>query len=142
MCPEVVAPEDQLNDFFFKIQDRSALMPPLSAGPGGDPEIVIATIGNQKNPAQVVEIIHQPDIGVFVTRGIDAHFRIKDIAVPQQLMLSDIQEITGVLSFVLERIATAADLDLPFRYDPEFEVGEGRYVLQESNEYMILARRE
>jgi hypothetical protein len=48
--------------------------------------------------------------------------------------------MTGVLSYLLERIATAADLDLPFRYEPEFELGSSRFVLEEGKDFMILTR--
>ena len=103
-------------------------------------ERVVATIGNQKNPAQVVEIVHLPDREIFVTRGVATHFQIKDIAVPQGLMVAEIHEMTGVLSYLLERIATAADLKLPFRYDLEFDLGDSRFSLKESDDYMVLTR--
>lgn len=115
-------------------------MPDLFADAEAREEIVIATIANQKNPAQVVEIVHLPEKGVFITRGIATHFQIKDIAVPQNLMLAEIREMTGVLSYLLERIATAADLNLPFRYESEFQIGDSRFNLQESGDYMILNR--
>ena len=115
-------------------------MPETFAGGAPGEEIVIATIGNQKNPAQVVEIVHLPDKEIFVTRGVATHFQIKDIAVPQGLMIADIHEITGVVSYLLERIATAADLQLPFRYDTEFDLGDSRFSLEESGDYMMLTR--
>ena len=105
-------------------------------------EMIIATIGNQNNPAQVVEIVHLPDKGVFLTRGISTHFNLKEIAVPQNLMLPAIQEMTGVVSYLLERIATADDFKLPFRYEPEFEVGDSKFILQEGEDFMMLKRDE
>lgn len=117
-------------------------MPELFGGPEVSQEIVIATIGNQNNPAQVVEIVHLPEKGVFHTRGISTHFNLKEIAVPQNLMLPAIQEMTGVVSYLLERIATADDLNLPFRYEPEFEVGDSRFSLHESGDFMMLERDE
>ena len=105
-------------------------------------EVIVATIGNQKNPAQVVEIVHLPEQQIFITRGVATHFQIKEIAVPQSLMLADIQQMTVVLSYLLERIATAADLQLPFRYDPEFDLGDSRFSLKESGDYMVLARHD
>ena len=112
------------------------------SGPQPGEEIIIATIGNQKNPAQMVEILHLPEKEIFVTRGIATHFQIKDIAVPQDLMLAEIHEMTGVLSYLLERIATAADLRLPFRYDPEFDLGDSQFSLQAKGDYMILTRQQ
>jgi hypothetical protein len=50
--------------------------------------------------------------------------------------------MTGVVSYLLERIATADDLNLPFRYEPEFEVGDSRFILQESEDFMMLERDE
>jgi len=118
------------------------VMVDLFSGPEQGEEIVIATIGNQKNPAQVVEVVHLPRKEIFVTRGVATHFQIKDIAVPQSLMLAEIHEMTSVLSYLLERIATAADFNLPFRYDPEFDVGDSRFSLQESGDYMVLTRHD
>ena len=103
-------------------------------------EVVIATIGNQKNPAQVVEIVHQPEKGFFFTRGISTHFNLKEIAIPQSIMLPEIHEMTGLLSYLLERIATAADLNLPFRYESEFELDNSKFILTESKDFMILTR--
>ena len=117
-------------------------MPELFGGPEVSQEMIIATIGNQNNPAQVVEIVHLPEKELFLTRGISTHFNLKEIAVPQNLMLPAIQEITEVVSYLLERIATADDLKLPFRYEPEFEVGDSRFTLQESADFMMLEREE
>ena len=57
-------------------------------------------------------------------------------------MLPAIQEMTEVLSYILERIATADDLSLPFRYDPEFNVGDRSYILREKEDLMILQRKQ
>lgn len=110
--------------------------------PEAGQELIVATIANQKNPAQVVQIVHQPDQYNFITRGISVHFGLKEIAVPQDLMLPAIQEMTEVLSYILERIATADDLSLPFRYDPEFNVGDRSYILREKEDLMILQRKQ
>jgi len=110
--------------------------------PEASQELIVATIANQKNPAQVVEIVHQPAKDNFVTRGISVHFGLKEIAVPQNLMLPAIQEMTEVLSYVLERIATADDLSLPFHYDPVFNVGNRSYILQEKEDLMVLSRKQ
>ena len=81
-------------------------MPELFGGSEVSQEVIIATIGNQNNPAQVVEIVHLPEKRVFLTRGISTHFNLKEIAVPQNLMLPAIQEMTGVVSYLLEQSHT------------------------------------
>ena len=101
-------------------------------------ETVIASIANERKPGQVVEVVHLPDKQLFVTRGILTHFRLKEVAVPQAVMLAEVGEITGVLSYLLERIATADDLNLPFRYEPEFDVNGRWYHLQDDGDFMIL----
>lgn len=105
-------------------------------------KVVVATIANQKNPGQVVEIVHLPEKAIFLTRGISTHFHLKEIAVPQDLMIANIQTLTGVLSYLLDRIATAADLSLPFRYEPEFKLDDQRYRLEERGDYMVLTPME
>ncbi|MFP3869276.1 MAG: hypothetical protein ACLFVT_00150 [Syntrophobacteria bacterium] len=117
-------------------------MPQLSTGSESSKKVVLATIANQKDPTQVVEIVHLAEKAIFVTRGLTAYFKVKEIAVPQNLMLSEINEISRVLSWLLERIATAGDLNLSFRYEPEFEVNNRRYSLQESGDYMVLTRND
>ena len=118
------------------------LMFELFNGPDAAQDIIVATIANQKNPAQVVEIVHLPEKEVLITRGISTHFGLKEIAIPQNVMLPAIHEMTGVLSYILERIATADDLKIPFRYDPEFELGDKEYILQEGEDFMILGYKE
>ena len=114
----------------------------LFSGPDAAEEIVVATIANQKNAAQVVEIVHLPEKGILITRGISMHFGLKEIAIPQNVMLPAIHEMTSVLSYILERIATADDLNIPFRYDPEFELDDKIYILQEGEDFMILSHKE
>jgi hypothetical protein len=117
-------------------------MSELFNGSDSTQEVIVATIANQKNAAQVVEIVHLSEKGVLVTRGISTHFGLKEIAIPQNVMLPAIHEMTAVLSYILERIATADDLRIPFRYDPEFELGDKEYILQEGEDFMILGHKE
>jgi len=105
-------------------------------------ETVIAAIANDKKPGQVVEVVHLPAAELVVTRGIRAHFGLKEVAVPQALMLAGIGEMTVVLSFLLERIATASDLNLPFRYDPQFDMNGRWFRLEDGGDYMLLTRME
>lgn len=105
-------------------------------------ETVVAAIANDRKPGQVVEVVHLPAEELVVTRGIRTHFSLKEVAVPQGLMLAEIGEMTVVLSYLLERIATASDLNLPFRYDPEFDVNGRWFHLEDRGNYMLLTRME
>jgi hypothetical protein len=100
--------------------------------------MVIASIANERKPGQVVEVVHLPDKQLFVTRGILTHFSLKEVAIPQGLMLAEIGEMTEVISYLLERIATASELNLPFRYDPEFDVHGRWYRLEDNGGFMLL----
>ena len=101
-------------------------------------ERVLATISNKKDPTQLVEIVHLPRKQLFLTRGIYHNFHIKEIAIPQGHMLGEIQEVTRLLSYLLERIATAADYNLPFQYDHDFEFGNRKYTLEQKEDYLLL----
>jgi hypothetical protein len=113
-------------------------MPRQPASHENSKEKVLATISNQKDPTQRVEIVHLPRKQLFITRGISHNFQIKEIAIPQGHMLAEIQEVTVLLSSLLERIATAADLNLPFQYDHDFEFHDRRYQFQETEDYLLL----
>jgi hypothetical protein len=113
-------------------------MPDRPATDNNVRERVLATISNKKDPTQRVEIVHLPHEQLFVTRGISHNFQIKEIAIPQGHMLAEIQEVTRLLSYLLERIATAADLNLPFHYEHDFEFGNRSYHLQETENYLLL----
>ena len=101
-------------------------------------ERVLAIISNKKDPTQLVEIVHLPQKQLFLTRGISHNFHMKEIAVPQGHMLAEIGEVTLLLSHILERIATAADLNLPFQYDLDFEFGNRKYSLEQWEDYFLL----
>ncbi len=105
-------------------------------------ERVLATISNKKDRTQWVEIVHLPQKQLFVTRGISHNFQIKEIAIPQGHMLAEIQEVTRLLSYLLERIATAADLNLPFQYDHDFEFANRKYQLKEVDDYLLLVDKD
>jgi hypothetical protein len=101
-------------------------------------ERVLATLSNKNDPTELVEIVHLPQKQLFLTRGISHNFHIKEIAIPQGHMLGEIHEVTRLLSYILERIATAADLNLPFQYDLDFEFGNRKYSLEEREDYLLL----
>lgn len=117
-------------------------MPEVLSGQQSARETVVAAIANDRKPGQVVEVVHLPDKELFVTRGIRAHFGLKEVAVPQGLMLAGIGEMTVVLSFLLERMATASDLNLPFRYDPQFDMNGRWFRLEDGGDYMVLTRMQ
>jgi hypothetical protein len=117
-------------------------MPEVLSGQQTAGETVVAAIANDRKPGQVVEVVHLPDKELFVTRGIHTYFDLKEVAVPQGLMLAGIGEMTVVLSYLLERIATASDLNLPFRYDPTFDVNGRWFHLEDRGGFMLLTRME
>jgi len=122
--------------------DLEDCMSEVLSGQQSARETVIAAIANDRKPGQLVEVVHLPDKEIFITRGIRTHFGLKEVAVPQGLMLAGIGAMTVVLSYLLERIATASDLNLPFRYDPEFDVSGTWFHLEDGGNYMVLTRTE
>ncbi|MBW1980165.1 MAG: hypothetical protein JRJ12_03005 [Deltaproteobacteria bacterium] len=113
-------------------------MPDQDLPQASSKERILATIANKKDPTQLVEIVHLPDKQLFVTRGISHNFHIKEIAIPQGHMLAEIHVVTKLLSYLLERIADAADFNLLFRYSNDFEFDNRRYHFQEIDDYLLL----
>jgi hypothetical protein len=103
-----------------------------------DQDRVIATIANQRNPEQSVEIKYVQSENAFVTSGIQAHLGMKEILIPVRLVAVDFQLIGAIISAILERISLAHEMGTPFEYANRFEVLDRTYTLAESGEYMKL----
>jgi hypothetical protein len=103
-----------------------------------DPNRVIATITNQQNPEESIEIKYVKAENAFITSGIQAHLGAKEILIPAHLVAVDFQLIGAIISAILERISLARETDAPFAYANRFEVLDKSYTLAEYGEYMRL----
>jgi len=101
---------------------------------------IVATIENDKDPAQSVRIHYLREESAFVTMGIREHFDEKEILIPAQLMVIDFQLIGTIVSAILEKLSQAHDRDSTFEYAPQFDVLGRIYTLAPYGDYMRLSQ--
>jgi hypothetical protein len=99
----------------------------------------IATIQNQSNPDQSVDLVYLPEESGFATSGIRTHFDLPEILIPAHLVTRDIQLIGAIVSAILERISQAGEKDGTFEYASRFTVLDGEYTFTPHGPYMKLA---
>ena len=82
-------------------------MPPHTTPSG--PETVIASIQNQTDPSQCIDIRYLQNDHVFVTHGIEAQFAEKEISIPGHLVVMDFQLMGAIVSEILEKLSLARE---------------------------------
>ncbi len=102
---------------------------------------VIATIQNQQNPDQAVDLVYVPGENGFATSGIHPHFDLPEILIPAHLVAQDLQLIGAIVSAVLERISQASEKDGAFEYASRFEVMGREYTFTSHGTFMKLEMR-
>lgn len=101
---------------------------------------VLLQIQNSKKPHQTVSVVYDKERGQFITDGLKDLFRVKEIVVDSPDVLGSLEEYAMVLSFLLESISTAQDLNLPFGYHDQFEFQGVKYSLYQEGDYRHLKR--
>jgi hypothetical protein len=101
---------------------------------------VLLTIQNNKNPDQVIYLVIDDSREHLETQGLKRFFGLKEIRLDTQVVLESLQEYAAVLSYILDTISTARDLNLPYRYQDEFTIGNAGYTLYEDGEYRSLKK--
>jgi hypothetical protein len=105
----------------------------------GDPGVLLS-IENNRNPGQVIYLVIDDSRKHLETQGLQRFFGLKEIRLDTQVVLESIHEYAAVLSYILDTISTARDLNLPYRYQDEFTVGGVSYTLYEEGEYRSLKK--
>ncbi len=101
-------------------------------------ETIIASIENQADPSQRIDIKYVQGENVFVTHGIYTHFAEKEIAIPGHLVVMDFQLMGSIVSEILEKLSRARDGETTFEYAPQLQVLDKVYTLEDEGEYMML----
>jgi len=99
---------------------------------------VIATIKNQDNPYQEVDIIYMAEENGFATSGIMKHFGVREIFIPAHMVVRDVELMGTIVAVILEEISQAHDSEGVFQYSPYLEVMGKEYTMKKSGEYMVL----
>jgi hypothetical protein len=103
---------------------------------------LILQIQNSKKPEQLISVVLEDENGPFETRGLKELFGLQEIRIDRMEFMEWMDEFALVLSFLLETMSAAQDLNLPYGYQDEFEYKGQRYTLFSSDGHRILKRRE
>lgn len=104
-----------------------------------DPNVLL-TIQNTSNPAQGIFLVIDESREFLKTQGLKPLFGLKEIRLKTQDVLEDLQQYAQVLAFILDTIATADKLGLPYSYQNEFQFDDVDYTLLEDGEYRSLMK--
>jgi len=101
---------------------------------------VLLSIENNKNPEQVIYLVIDDSREHLKTQGLQRLFGLKEIRLVTQDVLESLHEYAAVLSYILDTISTARNLNLPYSYQDEFTLGNAGYTLYEEGDYRLLKR--
>ncbi|HQN18068.1 MAG TPA: hypothetical protein PKV86_02965 [Syntrophobacteraceae bacterium] len=105
-----------------------------------DPTGILLTIENNQNPEETLYLVIDESREHIQTQGLRSLFGLKEIRLETHDVLDSLQEYAAVLSYILDTISTARDLNLPYRYEDEFTLGNTSYTLYEEGEYRLLKK--
>jgi len=107
-----------------------------------DDTTVLMKIQNSNKPDQIIYVVLDKVINQFKTEGLRSFFGVKEIHIDSGDLLKSMQEYAAVLSFLLETMSAAQDLNLPYGYQNEFSFENANYSLLDEGEYRVLKRIE
>ena len=103
-------------------------------------DTVVASIENQSDPSQRVDIKYVQGDNAFVTQGIQAQFAEKEISIPGHLVVMDFQLMGVIVSGILEKLSKAREGETTFEYASRLQVLDKVYSLEDEGEYMALKK--
>ena len=106
--------------------------------PSQGAETIIASIENQVDPSQRIDIKYVQGGNTFITDGIYKNFAEKEIAIPGHLVVMDFQLMGAIVSEILEKLSRARDGETTFEYASRLQVLDKVYSLEDEGEYMML----
>jgi hypothetical protein len=111
----------------------------IDASASEDPNVLL-TIQNNRHPEQVIYVVIDDSREYLMTQGLQRFFGLKEIRLKAGNIGESIHEYAAVVSHILDTISTARDLNLPYRYQDEFTLGNARYAFYEEGDYRVLKR--
>ncbi|MGC9965423.1 MAG: hypothetical protein ABSE08_08455 [Syntrophobacteraceae bacterium] len=103
---------------------------------------VFLQIQNSKKPDQIISVIMSDSQARFETRGLRGFFGLDEIWIERTEFLLSMEEYATLLSFLLETMSAAQDLNLPYSYMDNFEYKGRRYSLIRQNGYRVLTKKD
>jgi hypothetical protein len=107
--------------------------------PGG---ALILQIQNSKKPDQIISVVLDDENDHFETRGLRGLFGLEEIWIDRMEFIEGMDEFALVISFLLETMSAAQDLNLPYGYQDKFEYKGQYYTLFSQNGRRVLTRQE
>ncbi len=101
-------------------------------------DTIVASIENQADPSQRVDIKYVQGDNAFVTHGIYTQFAEKEISIPGHLVVMDFQLMGAIVSEILEKLSQAREGETTFEYASRLQVLDKVYSLEDGGEYMML----
>jgi len=101
---------------------------------------VFLQIQNSKKPDQIISVIMSRTDAHFETRGLRGLFDLDEIWIDRNEFLVSIEEYAKLLSFLLETMSAAQDLNLPYSYMEAFEYSGRRYSLIKHDGHRVLKK--
>jgi len=102
---------------------------------------VFLQIQNSKKPNQIISVIMSDSDAHFETRGLTGHFDLDEIWIERNEFLVSMEEYAMLLSFLLETMSEAQDLNLPYSYMEDFEYKGQRYSLIGRDGHRVLKKK-
>ena len=102
---------------------------------------VFLQIQNSKKPDQVISVIMSDSDAHFKTRGLKGLFDLDEIWIERNEFLVSMEEYAILLSFLLETMSAAQDLNLPYSYMEDFEHKGQRYSLIGREGHRVLKKK-
>ncbi|HYA42585.1 MAG TPA: hypothetical protein VEF34_14865 [Syntrophobacteraceae bacterium] len=101
---------------------------------------VFLQIQNSKKPDQIISVIMSRTEAYFETRGLKGLFDLDEIRIDRNEFLLSIEEYAMLLSFLLETMSAAQELNLPYSYMEAFEYSGQRYSLIKQDSHRVLKK--
>ncbi|HIJ69086.1 MAG TPA: hypothetical protein HPP81_07470 [Deltaproteobacteria bacterium] len=102
---------------------------------------VFLQIQNSKKPDQIISVIMSDSDAHFETRGLKGFFDLDEIWIERNEFLVSMEEYAMLLSFLLETMSAAQDLNLPYSYMEDFEHKGQRYSLIGRDGHRVLKKK-
>jgi len=106
----------------------------------GEERPVILQIQNSKKPEQLIQLVMDTSNAHLETVGLKALFGMKEIRLDTMDVLESLPEYAEVLSFLVEAMSAAQDLNLPFVYQNAFDFHDAKYTIRDERDWMVLKR--
>jgi hypothetical protein len=103
---------------------------------------VFLQIQNSKKPDQIISVIMSDSDAHFETRGLKGFFDLDEIWIDRNEFLMSMEEYAMLLSFLLETMSEAQELNLPYSYMEDFEYRGQQYSLLSQDGHRVLKRKQ